>query len=348
MLEYLWAGGPVMIPIALCSIVALAAFFERLVALRRGRVAPRGFVVKIVELLRQGRIDDALIACRKSESAIARILEVAVMVRGGPRADIKERLEEIGRREAADLERFIPIVGTIAAVSPLLGLLGTVGGMIATFAVIQDQGLGDVDRLAGGISQALITTFAGLCVGIPALIANRYLLGRSTAWPWSWRTPAFRCSISSLTRPSSSPRRLGEVLRLATTDPLVDLTPMIDIVFQLVLFFMVSTTFVSSPGIQVDLPRSSQDIVAVEKDDVNIWMTLEGAVYLNEKPVTLEELQGALERVARKDTNTLIIIKADTGVEHGRVVTVMDIARAKGLTRLAIATEAGGTFEEEP
>lgn len=178
MLQYLWAGGPVMIPIALCSVIALAAFFERIVALRSSRVVPRGFVVKIIELLRQDRFDDALIACRKGESAIARVLEVAIQVRGAPRTNIKERLEEVGRREAADLERFIPVVGTIASISPLLGLLGTVGGMIATFAVIQDQGLGNVDQLAGGISQALITTFAGLSVGIPALIANRFLLGR--------------------------------------------------------------------------------------------------------------------------------------------------------------------------
>ncbi|MFT7521241.1 MAG: biopolymer transport protein ExbB [Kiritimatiellia bacterium] len=177
-LQYLWAGGPVMIPIALCSVIALAAFFERIVALRSSRVVPRGFVVKIIELLRQDRFDDALIACRKGESAIARVLEVAIQVRGAPRTNIKERLEEVGRREAADLERFIPVVGTIASISPLLGLLGTVGGMIATFAVIQDQGLGNVDQLAGGISQALITTFAGLSVGIPALIANRFLLGR--------------------------------------------------------------------------------------------------------------------------------------------------------------------------
>ena len=94
---------------------------------------------------------------------------------------IKERVEEVGRREAADMERYIPVLGTIASIAPLLGLLGTVGGMILTFQVIEEQGVKDVADLAGGISQALITTFAGLSVGIPAVVANRYLLARVDA-----------------------------------------------------------------------------------------------------------------------------------------------------------------------
>jgi len=178
LMRTLWDGGPVMIPIAAASVVALAAFLERLVALQRERVVPRGFVNKVHQLIAEDDHEQALELCARRQAAIARILEMALRVRGMPREALKERLEEVGRREAASLERFIPVVGIVASVSPLLGLLGTVGGMIATFAAIQEQGLGDVDKLAGGISQALITTFAGLSVGIPALIANRFLLGR--------------------------------------------------------------------------------------------------------------------------------------------------------------------------
>lgn len=181
MVEYFTAGGPVMIPIAACSVLALAAFLERLWALRRGRVVPRAFCVEVVELVRQGRIDDATTRCRTHPVAAARILEAALELRGHARARIKERVEEVGRREAADMERFVPVIGTVAAISPLLGLLGTVGGMILTFEVIQSEGLGNVGSLAGGISQALITTFAGLSVAIPALIANRYVLSRVDA-----------------------------------------------------------------------------------------------------------------------------------------------------------------------
>ena len=177
MFETPWPGGPVMVPIVLCSIIGLATLFERLWSLRRMRVVPPSFIVEVMELVRQQRWADALTLCRKGDIAVARILEVAIEAREEPRGLIKERVEEIGRREAADLERYTPILGTVASISPLLGLLGTVGGMILTFQDMQSKGV-EVNVLAGGISQALITTFAGLCVGIPALVANRYVLAR--------------------------------------------------------------------------------------------------------------------------------------------------------------------------
>lgn len=179
MLETLWAGGPVMVPIGLLSLVAVLVFLERLWSLRRGRVVPGSWCVELMELVKQGRYDDALTHCRKRDIAAGRVLEVALLARDRTRESIKERLEEVGRREAAELERFIPVLGTIASVAPLLGLLGTVLGMILTFQAIQSAGgMADVSQLAGGISQALVTTFAGLCVGIPAVMANRFLLSR--------------------------------------------------------------------------------------------------------------------------------------------------------------------------
>lgn len=129
-------------------------------------------------------------------------------------------------------------------------------------------------------------------------------------------------------------------------DPVIDLSPLIDVVFQLVLFFMVSTTFVQAPGFQVDLPRSSAQTVISEKTDVNVWITADGAVHLDEAPVTLESLKQTLRSKARVDPNTMVIIKADTGVPHGRVVGVMDLARAEGLHKLAIATDPGGAEED--
>jgi len=176
--QYLIDGGPVMIPIGIGSVVGLAAFLERMVALRRERVVPHAFTRQAMALLREGKFDACAQLVSKREAAVARLLEIAIQVRGRPRSFLKERLEEVGRREAAELERVIPIIGLVASISPLLGLLGTVGGMIVTFGVIQDEGMGDMAKLAGGISQALITTFAGLAVAIPAVLANRYLLSR--------------------------------------------------------------------------------------------------------------------------------------------------------------------------
>jgi len=130
--------------------------------------------------------------------------------------------------------------------------------------------------------------------------------------------------------------------RSRRADVVVDVTPLIDIIFQLVLFFMVSTTFVTSPGIEVDLPRSSSDTILRDKDDINLWVTSDGAVYLDDAPVDWSTLQGALGSAAQANPATLIIIKADRDVDHGRVVAVMDLARGLGLNRLAIATEVSG------
>ncbi len=124
-------------------------------------------------------------------------------------------------------------------------------------------------------------------------------------------------------------------------DPLIDLTPMIDIIFQLVLFFMVSTTFVQAPGFEVDLPRSSAEAVISDDKDVNGWMTADGSVYIDETAVSIQELQQTFQSRGKANPKTMVVIKADTGVPHGRVVTVMDMARAEGLTRLAIATDPG-------
>jgi biopolymer transport protein ExbD len=119
----------------------------------------------------------------------------------------------------------------------------------------------------------------------------------------------------------------------------VDLTPLIDIIFQLVLFFMVSTTFISAPGFKVDLPRASSDMMVREQDDLQIWMTNEGGIFVDREPVDFEGLIQVLADKARVDPSTLVVIKADMEVGHGKVVTLMDLARSAGLNRLAIATD---------
>jgi len=139
-------------------------------------------------------------------------------------------------------------------------------------------------------------------------------------------------------------------LKFAVTrrpDPTVDVPPMIDVVFQLVLFFMVSTTFIDSPGIQVELPKSSADVVVADQKDVSIWMTLEGKIFVRERSVALSDLPAALQAIAEDDPNTLIKIQADVGVTHGAVVQLMDTARAAGLSRLAIATDTSGLDRED-
>jgi biopolymer transport protein ExbB len=181
MIELFNKGGIFMYPILLCSITALAIFFERMWNLRWDRVVPGGFVHEIEELVAKGRLRDAVIRCQMSKSSIARILLVGLKNYGKKREIIKEYLEEVGRHESAALERFVEALGTISGVSTLLGLLGTISGMITIFSVISAQSVVNPASLAGGISEALITTYAGLTVAIPSLVMYKYLQSKTTA-----------------------------------------------------------------------------------------------------------------------------------------------------------------------
>ena len=177
MVAFLVSGGPLMVPIVLCSIVSVAVVLERLWALRASRVLPAGFAREAVERARQGRVEDLSALFSGSRTVAARIGRVALEATDDP-ARREAMLAEVGRREAAELERYCAIVGTCANIGPLLGLLGTVQGMISTFATVSSGGIGDMAALAGGIGVALVTTFGGLAVAIPAVIGDRYLLGR--------------------------------------------------------------------------------------------------------------------------------------------------------------------------
>jgi len=176
--EFIVQGGMVMYFLLASSILALTIIFERSWSLRRSVVLPAQEIEEIEEAVRSGNVDAAVQLCSDNNTAMSRILWVALNNRGVKRAVMKEILEEIGRQEVAHLERFIGVLGVIAAVSPLLGLLGTVIGMIEVFQVISIEGVGKADILAGGISKALNTTAAGLSVAIPALVAYRIFESR--------------------------------------------------------------------------------------------------------------------------------------------------------------------------
>jgi len=181
MIDFFIKGGIFMYPILLCSITALAIFFERLWNLRSSQVVPLDFVREVEALIRKGNIPDATMRCQQNRSSIARILLTGIKNVGKRREIIKEYLEEVGRQESASLERFVEGLGTIAGVSTLLGLLGTVSGMIKIFSVISTQSVVNPGSLAGGISEALITTYAGLTVAIPTIVMYKYLQSKTNA-----------------------------------------------------------------------------------------------------------------------------------------------------------------------
>jgi biopolymer transport protein ExbB len=174
MIDYFIRGGIVMYPILLCSVFGLAFLLERLYFLRQGRIHPPDFVMKMKKTLNEEKIQEAIAICSNSPLSIARIMDAGILKKDQPREHIKEAIEHAGKKEADKLHRFLPGLATIAAVAPLLGLLGTVTGMIRAFEVIALKGAGSPTDLASGIAEALITTAAGLFVGIPALVAYDY------------------------------------------------------------------------------------------------------------------------------------------------------------------------------
>ncbi len=175
MFELIKAGGWVMWPILLASVVAMAIVIERFWTLQRQRVVPDHLVAEVWEALRKGQFNDRSLGELRNGSPLGRVLAAGLLNRRHTREIIKESIEEAGRITVFELERHLNTLGTIAAISPLMGLLGTVFGMIQMFAALKAAGAGDPAQLAGGIGQALISTAAGLVVAIPALYFHRHL-----------------------------------------------------------------------------------------------------------------------------------------------------------------------------
>jgi biopolymer transport protein ExbB len=175
--EFLESGGPVMVPIAICSVVALAFAMERLIFLRREKVVPAG-VGEVVELLRSGQVAEAKERAQELTGPAARILAAGLRRQGMALEDIERGMEDQGKKEVDKLRSNIRPLQLIAAITPLLGLLGTVMGIQDSFHLVVRAGLGKPEHLASGIEEALVTTIAGLTVAIPALLVAYYLNGR--------------------------------------------------------------------------------------------------------------------------------------------------------------------------
>lgn len=178
--EFLAKGGWMMVPILASSVIGLAFFLERLWALQRTKIVPPRFVEVVKQMLQERRFQEAEGLCQANESPIAAMLEAGIQHAGCEREVIKEVMLEKGEREMFFMERFTNALGSIATVAPLMGLLGTVIGMIRVFQRVVNQagagGVVDAGALAAGIWEALITTAAGLTVAIPIYLGHRYVM----------------------------------------------------------------------------------------------------------------------------------------------------------------------------
>lgn len=179
--EMLLAGGPLLAPIVVCSFVLLLAVFERLVSLRRSRIIPRLFVERLLLQIGEGAVDgqEALKRCQENNSLIADVFAAAIRKWGKPAVEVEQAVLDQGERAANQMRRFLRIINGVATVCPLMGLLGTVWGMMEAFnAIAGSSAMGRPELLAGGISGALLSTAAGLFVAIPALIFYLFFIGR--------------------------------------------------------------------------------------------------------------------------------------------------------------------------
>jgi biopolymer transport protein ExbB len=176
--EAIKAGGWVMLPIVLCSILALAIIIERFWSLQKKRVCPANLLAEVWQFANKKQLDARKVAELRAGSPLGRVLAAGLMNMNQDRQIMKESIEDTGRHVVAELERYLNALGTIAVISPLLGLLGTVFGMIRVFNAIYAVGVGNASALAGGIAQCMVATAAGLSVAIPALMFYRFFRAR--------------------------------------------------------------------------------------------------------------------------------------------------------------------------
>jgi len=177
-LELLLAGGWGMVPIAFCSVLVLAIVVERFWTLRAKSVTPTGLGAEVRDWAAGRRIEAGHIDALEAGSPLGRLLGGVLRARHLGRDAVRERVEDIGRQVMHDLNRFLTTLGTLALISPLLGLLGTVIGLIRMFLAAMVHGVGDAQHMAGGIGEALVCTAAGLCVAVPAYVFHRYFRSR--------------------------------------------------------------------------------------------------------------------------------------------------------------------------
>ena len=178
MVEIVSAGGWLMLPIILCSIVAIAIVIERFWTLSAARITPKYVLAQVWTWLKNNQLDSTKLRELRLSSPLGQILAAGLLSSKYGRQAMIDGIEQAAAQVIHDMERYLSTLGTIAAITPLLGLLGTVVGMIRVFSEIMLQGTGNANALAGGISEALITTAAGLTVAIPTYIAHRFFMRR--------------------------------------------------------------------------------------------------------------------------------------------------------------------------
>jgi biopolymer transport protein ExbB len=208
MFELIKSGGIMMFPLILSSVIALAIIIERFMSLRVNKVVPASDIEQARKLAGISKLSDVQVDELRNGSLLGRVLATGLESRELPRHIMKENVEEAGRHVVQELERYLPALGTIITIAPMMGLLGTVLGMIGVFSAINTAGVGNPQQMAGGISEALITTVAGLLIAIITLVFERYFKAKVDGFVTVMEREALRlieiANSSRKTTPSSS------------------------------------------------------------------------------------------------------------------------------------------------
>ncbi len=204
--DFVGAMGVMAIPLVLSSIVAIVVILNLFLTLKKSKVIPEGVAETAQKLARSGKVTRAHVEKIREGSLLGRVLATGLESLGQPRHLIKENIEESGRHVIHSMDKYMTTLGTIAAIAPLLGLLGTVVGMIEVFSVITAQGVGSPTELAGGISKALLTTAAGIIIAVPALIFHRFFRGKINDYAIEMEKEAIKLiSATQAVKPKSAP-----------------------------------------------------------------------------------------------------------------------------------------------
>lgn len=341
---YMKQGGFVMWPLAIGTAAMWYGIGYRFFLLRRGSVRS---LPKLMQLAEQGNLTQTLGVI---DAAVSRSWEV---VQAG-RQDLRERLDDALFPLEEEMNKFSLLIKVVVVIAPLAGLLGTVTGMIETFDSLADMTLfSSSGGIAGGISQALISTQMGLIVAIPGLLAGQMLWRRQeTLEEELERVKELFCATYAIHEPDPSidPDEVTEtngstmrqMRKKKKSEAEVDMSPLIDMVFILLIFFMVSTTFVKDLKVELERPSASSSTRASTKA-LRIHIDRGGAIYVDGQPTKSWMLQSRVRQVLKSDRNKPVLVITDRLVRAERLIEVVDQCRLAGAKDVGVATrkEAG-------
>ena len=333
-------GGFIMIPLLALSLVCIYILVERSLVLKAALKEDRTFMKRIKDYITEGEFESAMKLCKNTNTPYARLIQKGVSRIGRPMNDVLVAIENVGNLEVARLEKGFSWLATTAAGAPMIGFLGTVIGMVeAFFALASAGGSANVSILANGIYEALVTTVAGLIVGIIAMFAYNYLVSRVNRVMNQLEAKTMEF-MDLLNEPVKKYKTMA-LKRQHNMMSGFSMASMTDVIFLLLIFFMVTSTFVFPTALEVNLPQSGEQTaikpgtrVYLDKD-FNIF-----AQFGDEEPQQVDEDQliAFLTLTRQQSPDSFIALYADESVPYGKVVEILDKS-ARANLKMVLATK---------